>query len=575
VIGPQLRQRSDAELLTRYFEVHFDDVAAELAASGPEAPGPEPGSVVRQRQLAAAQLRQFVRGLMRTRGTIADRAAVIEVVMGMEELTNFQRDMLRARVSAVLDRAEGKPNVLRGAQARVAKPALLATSAQLQATATSAPPAGPSTEADITTPDAGEAAAFEAEAALLERAGEEVDVSAEAEVYRPRPAEDEAIADDELAFARAALAPSAVKGSATSSAISSVLGALVVKALEQVGADLCQVFILDDEINLTLRAEAPSEGGPVTGPRLLSTTDGFAARIAAAEGPLVLESPHLLGAGEQTWLERGMTSLAGVAVGAEGELGSGILVAGRASGRRFGDDELEALAALAAEVTLAMASADLVARAEELAVLKERMKLARDIHDGLASDLSAVVALFKYHEHRREVDPSDAEGLLLQMRELVEQSLQNARDILATLRPRHKVPAHLADAVRRHVEDFSQTYGITAITRILGEDDDIDEEERDTLYQVLREALTNVRKHSEAGVINITLDLRQPPYSLVVEDDGIGIDIVALEEKAGSFGLLGMRERAELIGGSVEITASAMGGARISFYGPPVPLARP
>jgi two-component system sensor histidine kinase DegS len=183
-----------------------------------------------------------------------------------------------------------------------------------------------------------------------------------------------------------------------------------------------------------------------------------------------------------------------------------------------------------------------------------------------------VVALFKYHEHRREIDPNDAEGLLLQMRELVEQSLQNARDILATLRPRHKVPAHLADAARRHVEDFSQTYGITAITRILGEDEDLDEEERDTLFQVLREALTNVRKHSEAGVINITLDLRQRPYSLVVEDDGIGIDVVALE-KAGSFGLLGMRERAELLGGSVEIAQSAMGGARISFYGPPVPLA--
>ena len=69
-IALQSRQRSDAELLTRYFEVHFDDVAAELAASGPQAPGPEPGSVVRQRQMAAAQLRQFVRDLIRLRGEL-------------------------------------------------------------------------------------------------------------------------------------------------------------------------------------------------------------------------------------------------------------------------------------------------------------------------------------------------------------------------------------------------------------------------------------------------------------------------------------------------------------------------
>jgi two-component system sensor histidine kinase DegS len=160
------------------------------------------------------------------------------------------------------------------------------------------------------------------------------------------------------------------------------------------------------------------------------------------------------------------------------------------------------------------------------------------------------------------------------MRELVEQSLQNARDILATLRPRQQVPRRLAEAVRRHAEDFSQTHGITAITRILGEDDNLDEEERDALYQVLREALTNVRKHSQAGTIYITLDLRRRPFSLVVEDDGIGIDYEAVEHKAGSFGLLGIRERAELLGGSVEISNGGMGGARVAFYGPPVPLAR-
>jgi signal transduction histidine kinase len=366
----------------------------------------------------------------------------------------------------------------------------------------------------------------------------------------------------------------AVEATGTSAAITSMLNALVQKCLEQVGADLCQVFILDDEVNLTLRAEAPSDGGGITGPRLLSADDGFAAKVAAATAPIILESHHLLVTGETTWLDRGMMSLAGVAVGPEGEPGSGIMVVARASSRPFTSDELDVIGTLAAEVTLAMASADLVARAEELAVLKERMKLAREIHDGLASDLSAVVALFKYHENRREVDPVDAEGLLVQMRGLVEQSLQNARDILATLRPRHQVPTHLADAARRHIEDFSQTYGITAITRILGEDDKIDEEERDAIFHVLREALTNVRRHSEAGVVNITIDLRQRPFSLVIEDDGIGFDMAALEDKAGSFGLLGMRERAELLGGSVDISNSPMGGARISFHGPPVPLAK-
>lgn len=356
-------------------------------------------------------------------------------------------------------------------------------------------------------------------------------------------------------------------------AVASVLHALVVKCLEQVKADLCQVFLLEDD-TMGLRAEAPAEGGTVTGPRSVSVHSGFTRLVRNAPAAIVLEEQMELVGAESIWADRDMKHLAGVGVGNDGEAGSGLLVVGRTGGRAFSQADLENLFQLAAEVTLAMASADLLSRAEELAVLKERMKLAREIHDGLASDLSAVVALFKYHEHRRRVDPSDADTLLLQMRELVEESLESARDILATLRPRQQIPKRLADAVRRHVEDFSQTYGITAITRVLGEDDELDDEERDAIYQVLREALTNVRKHSEAGTIHITLDLRNRPYGLVVEDDGVGIDLEALEDKAGSFGLLGMRERAELLGGSIDITNGSLGGARIAFQGPSVALVR-
>ena len=107
----------------------------------------------------------------------------------------------------------------------------------------------------------------------------------------------------------------------------------------------------------------------------------------------------------------------------------------------------------------------------DMAIVDERNRLAREIHDGLASDLSAVVALFKYHDHRRKSDPAEADRLLEQIRELVDGSLRSARDILATLRPRHQPPADLAEAVRRQVEDFANTYGITAVARIDGKFD--------------------------------------------------------------------------------------------------------
>jgi signal transduction histidine kinase len=284
---------------------------------------------------------------------------------------------------------------------------------------------------------------------------------------------------------------------------------------------------------------------------------GVAAIVVGREG---------LDGTEAIWHDRGLRSLAAVGMGSA-DSRSGLLVVGRTEAWPFDPDELSTLQNLAVETSLALASADLVSRAEELAVLGERLKLAREIHDGLASDLSAVVALFKYHEQRRETDPEEAERLLQQMRGLVEDALRGARDILATLRPRQRVEGTLPEAVRRLADEFSRTYGVTAVISVLGGDEELIEEERDTIYQVLREALTNVRKHAAAAAIEVRLDLRGRPFVLTVDDDGVGIDVDNLGRKPGSFGITGMRERAELIGAWVEISPRPQGGTRVMLRG--------
>lgn len=352
--------------------------------------------------------------------------------------------------------------------------------------------------------------------------------------------------------------------------VRSVLQALATKSLELLHADICQVY-LEQEDTLTLQAEAPDPSAS-TGPHTLSPEEGFARMVRAAGRAISIDDMALLEGFERTWVDRGAVCLAAVPVGATGEPGSGLLVVVRGTPRAFTPEEAVEMARLADEVTLAMASADLVSRAEELAVLKERMKLAREIHDGLASDLSAVVQMFKHHEYRRRIDPADAEQLLAQMQELVVGALQSARDILATLRPRQMAPRHLAAAVRQQVELFSRTYGVSGVTRVMGEDTELVAEEREAIFQVVRESLTNIRKHSRCATVQVTLDMRHRPFVLVVEDDGVGIDLGAVEEKSGSFGILGMRERAQLLGGTLEIGNGAMGGARLEFHGPAVPL---
>lgn len=458
------------------------------------------------RQAAAAQLRAFIRGLIKLRSANSDKGvdAAQALVQEQAGLSSHQRHMLEDRVSDILNRVQQNPV---GAESEAAPTAAIPTGA------VAPPPQAPP---------------------------------------QPRPA----------------VTPRRL---VSRTAENTVLYALVGKALEIMDADLCQVYILDNE-TLTLRAEAPGGGLVPPGPTRLSRHSGMAAQLGSMGRAVALVDLDRLSGTEATWAARGMQRMAAVGVGTVGEVGSGLLVAARESALPFTEAELDRMDHLAIQVSSALESADLLARAEELAVLKERMKLAREIHDGLANDLSAVVSLFNYHDHRRKTDPADAEKLLEQMRSLTEGALQSARDILATLRPRQQPPVNLVDAVRNQVDDFGSTYGVTATAKIQGEGTDLAVEESDAIYQILRESLTNVRKHSEASIVKVRLELAQRPYTLQVEDNGVGIDVNSFENKPGSFGLVGMRERAELLGGWVEIGNSALGGARVTFRGAKAPL---
>jgi signal transduction histidine kinase len=499
------RQRSATDLLTHYFEVNFDEVAEELAATGPGPDRPGTEARVGRRQVAAAHLREFIRGLIRLRAGQHGIEAAHALVEDLTDLVQPQRTKLHDLVRAVIKRAESNQ-----APAAVSQPVTASV--------------GP------------------------------------VKAMQPRDA-----------LSSAAPEVAAVRLRVSRTAVNTVLVPLAAKGLERLGADFCQIYIEDDKA-LTLRAESRAEGGATTGTVTLSREGGLLAEVGSLNRAVALTDLGQLTGTDAPWRSRGIQRLAAVAVGTAGETDNGILIAARRSTRAFSERELNEMDRLAIEVSSAMASADLLSRAEELAVLTERMRLAREIHDGLASDLSAVVALFKYHDHRRKSDPADAERLLHQMRDLVEGALQSARDILATLRPRQLPPVNLVESVRRQVEDFSSTYGVTAAAVIEGDGADLAGEERDAFYQILKESLSNVRKHSEATAVEVRLDLRRRPYTLQVEDDGVGVSPGALEEKLGSFGLMGMRERAELLGGWIEIGNGAMGGARVTFRGSHAPL---
>jgi two-component system sensor histidine kinase DegS len=223
------------------------------------------------------------------------------------------------------------------------------------------------------------------------------------------------------------------------------------------------------------------------------------------------------------------------------------------------------------EAVAALRAHSLASKVAEVAVLQERLNLAREIHDGLASDLAAVVALFKYYEQRRERDAEDAGQLLPQLRSMTEEILAGARDILRSLRPKTIRSEGLLASLLKLVDQFGRVNLVETNVSIRGEENAIPAEQKEVIFQVLRESLSNVRKHSRARNLWIVLDLSSAPWVMTVRDDGRGFDVRRVAEdprKVGSYGLVGMRERAELMGGTLEIVSQSLEGTVVTLIGP-------
>src|SRR5947207_2433193 len=276
-------------------------------------------------------------------------------------------------------------------------------------------------------------------------------------------------------------------------------------------------------------------------------------------------------AAEAAWLDAGFRGFAAIALSPPLERAIGVLALCRRTPWRLDRRDAVRLEDLAVEAVAALRAHSLAIKVAEVAVLQERLNLAREIHDGLASDLAAVVALFKYYEQRRQRDPEDAGQLLPQLRSMTEEILAGARNILQSLRPKTIRSEGLLASVLKLVDQFGRVNLVETNVNIRGEENTVSAEQKEVIFQVLRESLSNVRKHSQARNLWVVVDLSSSPWVLTVRDDGRGFDVRRVAEdpkKVGSYGLVGMRERAEMIGGALEIVSQSMEGTLVTLIGP-------
>jgi signal transduction histidine kinase len=200
-------------------------------------------------------------------------------------------------------------------------------------------------------------------------------------------------------------------------------------------------------------------------------------------------------------------------------------------------------------------------QAVEDAVGRERARIARELHDGIATELAGAISLFKLYLEKQNGHPDET---LKSVFAILERSLKNVRESLADLRPAAIGPEGLVVDLRRQAEEFSRLYGIRVETSTNGTEDLISPQQREVVAQVVREALTNVRRHSGSSICRVKLGFAARPFLIEISDEGRGF----AGSVPGGYGLMGMRERAAGIGGRLEVVSTEGRGTTVFLFGP-------
>jgi signal transduction histidine kinase len=200
-------------------------------------------------------------------------------------------------------------------------------------------------------------------------------------------------------------------------------------------------------------------------------------------------------------------------------------------------------------------------QAEELATTRERNRLAREIHDGVGHYLTVINVQLEAARAVFEKDPAKAQQAVDKAARLSKEALDDVRHSVGTLRTDDTRPA-LPEALRNLIQDA----GIEVELKIEGDYHKLPTAVEHALYRAAQEGLTNVRKHAATDRAGLSIDFRQSSViSLLVQDDGNGS---AHQSTSSGFGLKGMHERVELLGGKVTAGPRPAGGFELKVEVP-------
>ena len=201
-------------------------------------------------------------------------------------------------------------------------------------------------------------------------------------------------------------------------------------------------------------------------------------------------------------------------------------------------------------------------RDTELATLQERERLARDLHDSLGHALVAMSIQLEAIQRLYKVDPNKASAQVDELKDLTRASMDDLRRSLAGLRAPGLGERRLSEALQTLSVDTGQRAHLEIKCHVAEGANQLSPTQAETLWRVAQEALANIERHAAARTVELQLEIESNSARLSIKDDGLGLPPDA-EKQHGHYGLRGMRERVEGLGGELTFISNGQGGTRV------------
>ena len=231
---------------------------------------------------------------------------------------------------------------------------------------------------------------------------------------------------------------------------------------------------------------------------------------------------------------------------------------------QFSESEQSILYIFANQAAVAIENARLYETASQLARVKERNRIARDLHDSVCQSMFSLVLNTEVCSHQlSKSEFPKAVDTINKMKELAKDTLNEMRSLIVELRPIVLKEQGLIKALQNHINVISKRNQIV-INFSSQENRRLSEELELCLYRIAQEAITNVIKHANAQNIDIDLSFSPEAVAMTIKDDGCGFIINEVQTKHQTFGLHSMIERVESLGGSLVIDSFIRSGTIVS-----------